>query len=333
MINLDLSIIIPMYNSDSYLQKTLTNIVKKVSIINSKIEILLIDDGSTDSTVDIANAFVEKYEFVKLHILNHHGVSNARNYGIKKARGKYLIFIDSDDTINGNISNLLTDILNNNYDILITNISKNIYYSELKNEKREEILTYINQRIGSESPWGKFYSRSFLISNKIYFDTNLIIGEDALFLYTALSYAKKVKLINQVYYIQGPPHTIGKFNPKMLKSENRFIFALNNLFINNYSKSDIVNNVMNRYKCKEFFRLLSDYYYPLYKKNKISLKHASNELSKVAKDWNLHSAIINNSYSRTQWDKRHHIYKWLILSNNYRLLLLIESFRRKMKGY
>lgn len=94
-----LSIIIPIYNADIYLENCLKNIVKQ---INNNDEIILINDGSTDSSLDICNRYKSIYKNIKVIDKKNEGVSIARNVGLDLAIGDYIVWIDSDDWVNDN---------------------------------------------------------------------------------------------------------------------------------------------------------------------------------------------------------------------------------------
>lgn len=104
-----ISIIIPMYNSS----KTINKCIDKILAQNTdNIEIILVDDNSTDNTYDLCSMYIEKYKFIKLYKNDKKGVSSARNYGIKKSEGKYIIFVDSDDFFANNALNEIKENLN-----------------------------------------------------------------------------------------------------------------------------------------------------------------------------------------------------------------------------
>ena len=94
-----ISIIIPVYNSKKYLRKCLTSL-KKQSYKN--LEIILINDGSTDNSLDICNQYKKIDKRFKVYTKKNGGTSSARNYGIKKSTGDYITFVDNDDFINDN---------------------------------------------------------------------------------------------------------------------------------------------------------------------------------------------------------------------------------------
>ena len=117
------SIIVPVYNVEQYLKDCIESILKQVF---KDYEILLIDDGSTDSSGLICDEYAASYPQIKVIHKKNGGLSDARNVGIKKAKGEYLIFIDSDDYIElGTLDNFNNQLEKSNYpDVLITRIKK-----------------------------------------------------------------------------------------------------------------------------------------------------------------------------------------------------------------
>ena len=100
-----LSIVIPVYNSQKYLRLCLNSICTQ---IKTNIEVILVDDASKDNSKKICNLFVKKYNFVKLlSNKKNQGVSLSRNLGINFSKGKYLLFLDSDDELSKNSVNYI----------------------------------------------------------------------------------------------------------------------------------------------------------------------------------------------------------------------------------
>lgn len=92
------SIIIPIYNMEKYLEECINSIVCQQ---NDDCEIVLVDDGSKDTSFQIAKRLSEQYANIRCFKKENGGVASARNYGIEKAEGKYLIFLDADDKMVG----------------------------------------------------------------------------------------------------------------------------------------------------------------------------------------------------------------------------------------
>lgn len=133
-----ISVIVPVYNVELYLAECINSILKQSF---SNFELLLIDDGSTDHSSLICQEYVLKDSRIKYYKKSNGGLSDARNYGIKKSIGKYITFIDSDDYIDENYLKILFDsLISNNADISIANYRRidelgNISYDLLPGKK------------------------------------------------------------------------------------------------------------------------------------------------------------------------------------------------------
>lgn len=97
---MEISIIVPIYNVEKYIFKCLESIVNQSF---TDFEVILVDDGSTDNSSIICNKFVTEDSRFKYFYKNNGGLSDARNYGLNYAKGKYVVFIDSDDFIEKSI--------------------------------------------------------------------------------------------------------------------------------------------------------------------------------------------------------------------------------------
>ena len=109
------TVIVPVYNVEDYLKGCLDSLVNQ-TIDKSQIEVLLIDDGSTDSSPEICDEYAEKHPIFKAIHVENGGVSAARNLGIDKAQGKYILFLDSDDYLSDNTVKDLVDFFDKYYD-------------------------------------------------------------------------------------------------------------------------------------------------------------------------------------------------------------------------
>lgn len=161
------SVIIPVYNVESYLVKCLNSVINQSY---SNIEIILVDDGSTDKSSEICDAYAKNDDRIQvIHKING-GLSEARNVGIDYAKGQYITFIDSDDYIAKDyIEYLYNMLIQDDADISIVSNKKvwNDYekLDELKMKKRsfqsiEAIEDLLYQKHIDNSAWGKMYKKS-----------------------------------------------------------------------------------------------------------------------------------------------------------------------------
>ncbi|BAO77198.1 glycosyltransferase [Winogradskyella sp. PG-2] len=173
-----LSIIIPVYNVVKFLPRCLDSILEQ-DIASDDYEILIIDDGSTDNSFDIANAYSKKYANLKVHSKKNGGVGTARNLGVSYSKGNYIYFIDPDDYLAKDVlKTLLEKIESNDLDIM-TFISKRttdqtLQHSETKKPELglSSILngeSYIAENNYKNEVWWYIIKREFLLDSKIKF--------------------------------------------------------------------------------------------------------------------------------------------------------------------
>lgn len=163
-----ISVIVPVYNVENYLEECIDSILGQTY---KNLEIILVDDGSTDNCGQICDDYVKKDNRIKVIHKENGGLSDARNVGIKNSKGKYITFIDSDDCVNKKyIEVLYNQIITTNSDISICSYKKfSDYYIEedfklndIEILKRQEILLKLygeKNRINYVVSWGKLYKR------------------------------------------------------------------------------------------------------------------------------------------------------------------------------
>lgn len=193
-----ISVIIPVYNVEKYLNKCIDSVIKQDY---KNIEILIVNDGSTDNSKEIGTYYEKKDERIKLINIENSGVSNARNIGIRSANGKYITFIDSDDYVEKDyVSELYKMCTKNKADISICGIQSYApkYEKILKKNKtinkllttEEAIVAMLDERLYYANVWAKMYKISIL--KNVEFDVNLKIGEDLKFNIQVFERANKV---------------------------------------------------------------------------------------------------------------------------------------------
>lgn len=206
-----LTIIITVFNSKSTIFQTIESVKSQ---FNSNIEVLFIDDGSTDGTEQVIKENI--WDGACYYRLSHGGVSNARNFGINHARGSYIWFVDGDDFVEKNAIEYIVGLLSKNTpDIIMANYStvkldkkkKNLIFQDRIKEysNHEEIgtcLEYLLEKsVFDFSIWKNIYNREFLIKNNIFFDIKLFMNEDGNWLFEVFSKANSMLCISQSVYI------------------------------------------------------------------------------------------------------------------------------------
>lgn len=208
-----LSIIIPMYNAE----KTIKRCVQSTICQNqSSIEVILINDGSTDCTEEMCRQLQEMYGFIKYFKVDNGGVSRARNIGIEKALGKWIMFIDSDDYLeDGTIDFCLNILQNDEMEIVHFGAVRDyIQHSKHIGSKKMEmsIFEQINKDYAClkvsqdfetlfdnnffDAVWGKMFKSSIIYKNRIRFDEKMKIREDSVFVLNYCRHIDKAILLN-----------------------------------------------------------------------------------------------------------------------------------------
>ena len=186
---LKLSIIIPAYNAEKYINECIDSILKNSNESLYQTEIIVINDGSTDHTLEKLEKY-KKNNFIHTYTTKNQGVSAARNYGIKLAKGDWITFIDADDKVTEGFVDLNVNELNNST-LLKTTILTNNYNNQIKDKTTIPIQQLLSKLTYGEMPafiFSYFFKKD--IVEQIHFNKNIHFMEDSLFL---IEYLNKTK--------------------------------------------------------------------------------------------------------------------------------------------
>lgn len=188
------SVIIPIYNAINYVDKCVGSLLNQDY---KDIEIILVNDGSIDNTLDLLYDYEKKYSnIIKVIDQKNGGQSSARNNGLKNASGYFVTFVDQDDFVKKDfISEMVKGI--KKADILISGYNRVGDEDKLFQENIPKVCEW--SKFKYCATWGKLYKRSFLEKNKIFFE-KCKIGEDVIFLMQALSCTNEVEVIAYAGY-------------------------------------------------------------------------------------------------------------------------------------
>jgi glycosyltransferase involved in cell wall biosynthesis len=204
--NMFLSVIIPVYNAESFLSKCLDSLIRSKK--DNKVEIILINDGSLDNSLEIAEAYSRKYDFIKVFNQKNQGPSAARNAGLEMAKGDYVCFVDSDDYVENDYFDIIFKNTSQDFDVLIFGFNKingaQIIQNNFINKilERKDILNLICTSFSNMNlfwfPFKKVYKAGLL--KQIRFNKKISIGEDTIFNLEAFIKAERVKVIENCLY-------------------------------------------------------------------------------------------------------------------------------------
>jgi glycosyltransferase involved in cell wall biosynthesis len=203
-----ISVIIPVYNIEKYISKCLDSVLNQ-TLDRDKYEVIIIDDGSTDKSLEICKQKTKGFDNAKIieHKKNK-GLGPARNTGIKEAKGEYLYFIDGDDYIDNNtLENLLELAQEYKADIVTSGFKrvdekghilfKKNDYTSLTDDKFENLKMFLASQV-THTAWGKLIKRSLFLDNNIEYPKG--IHEDIPVTYLLFWYADKIHVSDEISY-------------------------------------------------------------------------------------------------------------------------------------
>lgn len=213
------TIVIPVYNTEKYLRRAIESCLHQTS---ENIEIVVVNDGSTDDSLTIAQSYLKKHNNLKVISTENQGLSMARNTGLREAKGKYIYFLDSDDWIEADTIESCYNLAENNRLDIVTFDSKTEVDSSLSDFDENNVNYYERNRIidstriysgkdfielykdknGVAVPtWLFFIKREFLIGNNIWFLPNAYY-EDVAFHYTCFLRVKRLMYLPRPFHVR-----------------------------------------------------------------------------------------------------------------------------------
>ena len=196
-----ISIIVPIYNAENYLERCITSLINQTY---KSLEIILINDGSTDNSRDICNNYAKKDKRIKILNQKNSGVSFARNKGLDTAQGQYICFVDSDDYISQEfVEKMYKQVSTNKADLAICNINN----VSNKGIKSQNSLSYKNNIITKEDYYKNINSFGGFLWNKIFKKNvigNLRLEEDIYYCEDELFVINYVEKCTRITCLQEP---------------------------------------------------------------------------------------------------------------------------------
>ena len=261
------SIIVPVYNVEKYLEQCLSSIVNQTY---NNIEIIIVNDGSCDNSYKIIDKYKDRYNFIKVIKQGNMGISEARNIGLKNAIGEFVLFVDSDDYLEQEcIEDAVNKINKDNSDMVIFNFTRvydadingknesvNLNLDEEKVYSGEAIAIMVLKNLTQGYVWNKLFKRKNLMSNNFEFEKGRTI-EDIYPVFKQLINSEKISYISKFNYKyrQRKDSAIHTFNKK---AKDDYVYAID--MVSKYAyENNIRQSIIEEYKLVKSCILINDY--------------------------------------------------------------------------
>lgn len=323
-----------MYNVESSIERLIISISEAFKDQESLVEVLAIDDGSTDKTVEIFKNLHEKSQLLALKLIqnSHGGVSKARNTGIKYSKGRYITFVDSDDEL------ALVDVVDfkekliQNAEIIIFGTDGNDVIDLNKDNNRAEVLAEIamlGKHAISTGIQDKIYLRSFLIENKIAFNDKLRVGEDTLFVFDAVSLANKVVETNSKFYMVHGSSSVHLFNEYNLTNELFFRKYMLEI-LSRFETDPTIEKIKIRFGITGIIFLIECYFAPLVRTGRLTYTEAKVKLEDIVREGQ-YEGFDSNIFDKAL-SKRGKIFRRLINKGMFKTVIFLLNTEDRIKG-
>lgn len=312
-----ISIIIPVYNSEKYIEKCIESVLRNTV---QNYELILIDDGSSDHSGKICDTYALKDDRIRVFHGENQGVSAARNKGIDNAKGKYITFIDSDDYIGlFYLEKLYRGMEEKDVELTISTMdsaqnemlglthTRKSFYVNMLSQNAEDAQKYLmlNKAFLVYGPMCKLYKRDIIKKEKIYFPRGIHYGEDVLFNMQYLKYC------NNIAVVEGGEYKYRRENQNSLSQMYRPDMFETGIKINDSIRESFVYRGFLNAETEEYiaWRIFDDAYNAILScwniKCRMSLKEKYEKIKKIVNSNKMKDffTIINDNtnYSKVVW--------------------------------
>lgn len=325
------SVIVPVYNAESTIKRCLNSLVAE-NYQNA--EIIIINDGSTDTSGEICKSFAAAYDTVRYYEKGNGGVSSARNLGIQYAKGVYILFVDSDDYVIDGFFDKLDSIVNDptvdlyqfsykieNESQVIERIRHNQNLRERENALPFIVYSICRKRLNS--PWGKAYKRDIIISNGVHFPEGVSNSEDRVFNIHYTFYIQNFVVSDQVTNIINVTNEYSLSRRKQDDLQRQFKIADD--YINNALRNSSISDDEKR-----------KYIEAINYSNCISIYREAKTLRKEKVNWLNRQIHLWNKCSQINKNKCHYPKNWYCFVTStpvkLRLTFVIDLLAKKLNG-
>ena len=296
-----ISIIIPVYNAEQYLEQCLESVIKQSL---KEIEIICVNDGSIDNSLRILEEYSRKDNRIIIINQENGGSSKARNSALQIAKGEYCLNIDSDDWIEeGYFEAIYNKAKKENLDIVISNYYL-IFYIKKENKEKVDLKLKKGEIIeGSQYilllltenfigyMWNKLIKRKLFIQNNVKYNNDIFLLDDMNILIKLAYHAKRIGKLEEAYYY----YRIGENNGTK-KINFNYYYDIKNCFedLNEYFKINNIKEYVDILNNRKLYTLYTDLMIKNYKKDKNYKFERDNLLKKLNKRGENTSGLINS---------------------------------------
>lgn len=339
-----LSVVIPIFNAGENLKRCLDSLKSQ---IREDMEVILVNDGSTDKSAYICEQYAKRIKNIKVFHQENGGEGAARNKGIMECQGEWVTFVDADDMVTRDFYSVICGNIESHLDIIFFEYRKCGENQSIP-VKREKTVQYFDKRdkdtlircnfldkeimqgslFNMRSVWGKVFRTKFLFNNGLLFDVGVRVGVDMIFMlkvYSKLNTAKGISLPVYYYNFENPSSITNQYKPDyqlMIDEFSAAVFPWLNehpdyiVYYENYRLNDII--------------LYIKYDYFHIKNNSCDIEKKKN-LNKLLKK-GIYAKYYKNSrklglLKEYSWKKR--VFFWLAMHNCYYILKVIATIKYK----
>lgn len=328
-----ISVIIPAFNAEKFIKRTVESVINQTY---TNIEVIIVDDGSTDKTKEICQELEKEDRRIKLFSKENEGVSEARNFGINYSNGKYIMFLDADDKYEKDIvKNMYQKMIEENVDIVRANYyikKSNVYRKnnerfEIKKYNKNEIREYLIPAILEEKircyVWLLMIKRELVVK----FHQELHIFEDANFYLEVFAKAVSIYLMNETLYCYCTENETSLTKQNIEKNIDNMLLA--NKVIKNTLKKYQLDTLENtqRIDTRILIDIVNYIYVIQYQKN----FRSSIKKYKQIKENKIFKGMIHN-YISIYGSKKENVFTKSIIKNYYLIfycLCIIKNLKNK----
>lgn len=313
-----ISIIILIYKVEAYLRNCLESIRNQTY---TNFEVLLINDGSPDNSEQICLEFEQKDTRFNYFYKENGGVSSARNLGLEKAVGKWVVFVDSDDTVEKNYLNDFVLNINDDKSLVLQDFIKKMdnelifgfqgYENITLNLPNDLNILLNNYKLTQGYLWNKIFNKDLIINNKLRFNDNLNFCEDEIFYLKYIEFINEINIISKSNYIYNIRRESLSFT---IPSFEEYLIYINEF---QYFLVYLKNNISS-----------SDYYRYVQKKINYNFNYIFNTI--ILKNKNLSNNILINQLIELRfiYDKYLYLIQANTLKERFKLYLFKKNFFR-----